>query len=69
MVCKSQAGAFTEAKQQNNSDTKASIFLKRAHGSIEPVMYSASAVSSLRRTRGGFVLMGGLKLSLTLKPT
>lgn len=28
-----------------------------------------SAVSSLRRTLRGFVVMGGLKLRLTLKPT
>ena len=43
--------------------------LKGAYVSVQPVIYSFSAVSSLRRTLRGFVVMGGLKLRLTLKPT
>ena len=37
--------------------------------SVQPVIYSFSAVSGLRRTLRGFVVMGGLKLCLTLKLT
>lgn len=37
-------------------------------GSVQPVIYSFSAASRLRRTQRGFVVMGGLKLRLTLKP-
>lgn len=42
---------------------------KEAYGFVEPVIYSFAAVSSLGRTLRGFVVMGGLKLRLTLKTT
>lgn len=74
--CESKAGVqgFVDVNDwrglQNNSDTKLEFDVKKgAHVSVQPVIYSFSAVSSLRRTLRGFVVMGGHKLRLTLKPT
>lgn len=38
-----------------------------AYSSVQPVIYSVSAVSSVRGTQRGFVVIGGLKLPVTLK--